>query len=144
MLLTHNLLALDDDEDGHAFHSKYFPKLQYFLHTGFDLEVGEFFCLFILSSWVDFKLGCHNFKRWMVNTPEKPQLVEASKHVTDDLPLYRRATCKFSLYILFSLLLFLVNLGNLEISNIFTQKEVHEQKLWPWAENVITKTYFEL
>jgi hypothetical protein len=37
LLLT---LIADDDEDGHAFHSKYFPKLQYFLHTGFDLEVG--------------------------------------------------------------------------------------------------------
>lgn len=45
---------------------------------------------------------------------------------------------------LFLISLSSVNLGNLEISNIYTQKEVHEQKLWPWAENVITKTYFEL
>jgi hypothetical protein len=93
-------------------------------------------------------LGCHNFKRWMVNAPEKPQLAAAVSHVTDDLPLYRRASCMLPSPPASSLFPSLtspsVNLGNLEISEVLTQKQVHEQKLWPWAENVIQKTYFEL
>jgi hypothetical protein len=86
----------------------------------------------------------------MVNTPEKPHLIEAMAGVTDDLPLYRRVTCELpssfsSPLTYFSpSLLSAVNLGNLEISPIATQKEVLEQKLWPWADNLINKTYFEL
>mmetsp|Transcript_6626 Transcript_6626/g.6933 ORF Transcript_6626/g.6933 Transcript_6626/m.6933 type:complete len:249 (-) Transcript_6626:100-846(-) len=101
-----------DDEDGHEFHSKYFPKLKYFLHTGYDLEV-----------------GCHNFKRWMTDSPEKPHLVEAAAQITDDLPLYRSVV---------------FNNGNLEVSPVYTQKEVFEQKKWQWADNLIQKVYFEV
>jgi hypothetical protein len=29
-----------DDTMGQPFHSKYFPELKYFIHTGFDIEIG--------------------------------------------------------------------------------------------------------
>jgi len=31
---------IDDDTCGQLFHSKYFPALRYFIHTGFDVEMG--------------------------------------------------------------------------------------------------------
>lgn len=101
-----------DDEDGHEFHSKYLPNLKYFLHTGFDLEV-----------------GCYNFKRWLVRTADKSHIVAASADVTDDLPLYRRT---------------LLNRGNLEISPLKTQKEVMDEKLWSFSDNLTNKVYFEV
>ena len=31
---------IDDDTNGQLFHSKHFPNLRYFIHTGFDIELG--------------------------------------------------------------------------------------------------------
>merc|ERR1719223_2579182 len=43
-----------DDQRGQRFHSKYFPNLEYFVHTGFDVE-----------------LGCLNYKALFLPHPER-------------------------------------------------------------------------
>lgn len=34
-------MCVDDDQHGQLFHSKHFPKLRYFVHTGYDVEIGK-------------------------------------------------------------------------------------------------------
>lgn len=38
-------LFVDDDTQGQWFHSKYYPNLKFFLHSGFDIELGMYLCL---------------------------------------------------------------------------------------------------
>eukprot|EP00602_Paraphysomonas_sp_CaronLab_P007450 CAMPEP_0185019186 /NCGR_PEP_ID=MMETSP1103-20130426/1811_1 /TAXON_ID=36769 /ORGANISM="Paraphysomonas bandaiensis, Strain Caron Lab Isolate" /LENGTH=212 /DNA_ID=CAMNT_0027549369 /DNA_START=162 /DNA_END=797 /DNA_ORIENTATION=+ len=64
-----------DDEMGQWFHSKHFPNLKFFLHSGFDIEV-----------------GCLNFKRWFNPSTNKAQLDEIKSKLTDDMPLYRKVS----------------------------------------------------
>ena len=40
--ITGTITCLDDDTHGQIFHSKYFPTLRYFIHTGFDIEIGGY------------------------------------------------------------------------------------------------------
>jgi len=64
-----------DDTYGQGFHSKHYPNLQYFVHTGFDLE-----------------MGCLNYKSLFLRDPEVSS-VEASKaKLSDDLPLYAKGS----------------------------------------------------
>ena len=63
----------DNDSNGQWFHSKYYPNLKFFLHTGFDIE-----------------MGCLNLKRWMQPTPTRSAELEARvQSLSDDMPLYR-------------------------------------------------------
>ena len=49
------VLATDDDTMGQEFHSKYYPSLKHFIHTGFDLEFGEkSFNIWLLISLFDY------------------------------------------------------------------------------------------
>jgi hypothetical protein len=61
-----------DDTQGQWFHSKYYPNLKFFLHSGFDIE-----------------LGCQSFKTWMINNPSKPELDKTKAGLSDDAPLVR-------------------------------------------------------
>ena len=60
-----------DDSHGQMFHSKYYPNLMYFVHTGFDIE-----------------MGCLNYKSMFLHNPES-SLVDATATATrDDMALY--------------------------------------------------------
>lgn len=64
-----------DDGYGQEFHSKYFPTLKWFVHTGFDIE-----------------LGCLNYRSLFLKHPESCQVTAVQAHTTDDLPLYSKAS----------------------------------------------------
>jgi len=66
-----------DDTFGQAFHSKHFPNLQYFVHTGFDLE-----------------MGCLNYKSLFLRDPPASHVEEAKHKLADDLPLYAKGSAK--------------------------------------------------
>lgn len=66
-----------DDTHGQAFHSKHFPHLQYFVHTGFDLE-----------------MGCLNYKSLFLRDPEVSAVDALKNQVNDGLPLYAKASAK--------------------------------------------------
>jgi hypothetical protein len=66
-------MYVDDDTQGQWFHSKYYPNLKYFLHTGFDIQ-----------------LGCLNFKHWMINAPKDNRLEVRKQSLLDSTPLYRQ------------------------------------------------------
>jgi len=63
-----------DDTYGQLFHSKHFPSLKYFIHTGFDIE-----------------MGCLNYKSMFLHHPEKSDIEQVSNSTRDDMPLYARA-----------------------------------------------------
>lgn len=60
-----------DDTLGKIFHSKYFPKLKYFIHTGFDIEIGAI-----------------NYKHVFLPNPEINHLPQIQASIPDDAPLY--------------------------------------------------------
>lgn len=62
---------IDDDSCGQVFHSKYFPTLKYFVHLGFDNEV-----------------GCLNYKELFLRHPTVSYVAAASSKLSDDTPLY--------------------------------------------------------
>jgi hypothetical protein len=67
---------IDNDSNGQWFHSKYYPNLKFFLHTGFDIE-----------------MGCVNLKRWMQPTPTRTaELEKRVQSLSDDMPLFSTAT----------------------------------------------------
>eukprot|EP00605_Chrysophyceae_sp_TOSAG23-4_P002549 GSChrysophyteH1.ASY1.ANO1.2814.1 assembled CDS len=64
-----------DDKYGQEFHSKYFPSLKWFVHTGFDLE-----------------LGCLNYRSLFLKNPDESAVDALKAGLSDDLPLYARAS----------------------------------------------------
>lgn len=66
-----------DDEHGQSFHSKHWPSIQYFIHTGFDIEMGAL-----------------NYKHMFLHNPPVSAIPALSASLSDDLPLY--ATIKKS------------------------------------------------
>ncbi len=66
-----------DDEYGQGFHSKHYPNLQYFIHTGFDIE-----------------MGCLNYKSLFLRDPETSAVAAVESKITDDLPLYAKGSAK--------------------------------------------------
>mmetsp|Transcript_22318 Transcript_22318/g.32499 ORF Transcript_22318/g.32499 Transcript_22318/m.32499 type:complete len:250 (+) Transcript_22318:89-838(+) len=102
-----------DDEMGQWFHSKHYPNLKFFLHSGFDIEV-----------------GCLNFKRCFNYSQNKKQLEEIKDSLTDDMPLYRKVSRGAD--------------GNLEVSEMYSHKDVYKNKLWGFADKMANKEYFEL
>jgi hypothetical protein len=60
-----------DDSHGQQFHSKHFPSLQYFIHTGFDIE-----------------MGCLNYKSLFLHHPEESYVEATAGSTKDDMPLY--------------------------------------------------------
>lgn len=60
-----------DDSHGQQFHSKHFPSLQYFIHTGFDIE-----------------MGCLNYKSLFLHHPEESYVEATAGTTKDDTPLY--------------------------------------------------------
>jgi len=62
-----------DDSRGQHFHSKYFPTIKYFIHTGFDIEN-----------------GCLNFKGLFLPHPSVNECAALSQKTTDEMPLYMK------------------------------------------------------
>jgi len=60
-----------DDSRGQRFHSKHFQNLAYFIHTGFDVE-----------------MGCLNYRRVFLPHPEVNSVAALSPAVSDSSPLY--------------------------------------------------------
>lgn len=60
-----------DDSSGKIFHSKYYPNLKYFIHTGFDIEI-----------------GCINYKHVFLPNPEINRLLQIQAAIPDSAPLY--------------------------------------------------------
>jgi len=61
-----------DDSHGQMFHSKYYPTLKYFIHTGFDIEN-----------------GCLNFKNLFLANPTETLLEQAVAAGSDDAVIYQ-------------------------------------------------------
>jgi len=102
-----------NDTHGQWFHSKYYPNLKFFLHTGFDIE-----------------MGCLNLKRWRLPTDDTSvELRQRMQLLSDDLPLYRRATTDAA--------------GALSISPWYTHAEVAKDKKFILADKISHKEYFE-
>jgi hypothetical protein len=63
---------LDDDTKGQPFHSKYFPDMRYFIHTGFDIE-----------------LGAVHYHHFLLPNPVTSKVISHTEtKVKNDLPLY--------------------------------------------------------
>lgn len=102
-----------NDSNGQWFHSKYYPNLKFFLQTGFDIE-----------------MGCLNLKRWMQPAPlTSPELEQRVQGLTDDMPLYRKATKDAS---------------GLNMSPWYTHADVEKQKQFILADKLTHKEYFEM
>jgi len=73
--IKHNhFFDTDDDKYGQDFHSKHFPALKYFIHTGFDIET-----------------GCLNYKSLFLTNPQTSAVDAFAKATSDDLPFYAKA-----------------------------------------------------
>jgi hypothetical protein len=59
-----------DDSQGQSFHSKHWPSLEYFIHTGFDIE-----------------MGCLNYKHMFLKDPLESVIDTVSQSTSDTLPL---------------------------------------------------------
>jgi hypothetical protein len=66
-----------DDKYGQEFHSKYFPSLKWFVHTGFDIE-----------------LGCLNYRSLFLKNPEHSEVDGVQAKTNDDMPLWANASVK--------------------------------------------------
>lgn len=62
-----------DDQYGQLFHSKYWPSLRFFIHTGYDLEC-----------------GCLNYKRLFIRNPTISRLAERTQGTSDTDLLYMK------------------------------------------------------
>lgn len=65
----------DDDEEGQLFHSKHFPTIKSFFHTGFDLE-----------------RGAYNYKELFLPHPIDNYVVLGESAISDDTPFYTKIT----------------------------------------------------
>jgi hypothetical protein len=68
-----------DDTHGQPFHSKYYPSLSYFVHTGFDIE-----------------MGCLNYKSLFLHHPDTSYVDATAAATKDDTPLYSIGDKKMS------------------------------------------------
>lgn len=73
LLIPHSFRfsCTDDDSRGQFFHSKYFPSLKFFIHLGFDNEV-----------------GCLNFKELFLRHPTTNYVHAVSANTSDETPVY--------------------------------------------------------
>ena len=86
----------DDDSHGQFFHSKYFPTLKFFIHLGFDNELGKNLISshlislnhHIYSYLPYYNLGCLNFKELFLRDPPTSYIQQVAPTLVDDSPLY--------------------------------------------------------
>lgn len=102
-----------DDSYGQEFHSKYFPSLKWFVHTGFDIE-----------------LGCLNYRSLFLKNPMKCAVSSHISSLKDDLPLYAMSDPSSNS----SVSLKWINQGNALANG---------GESWKFANNLINKEYFE-
>ena len=77
-------------------------------------------------------MGCLNLKRWMQPTPTRsPELDARVQALSDDMPLYRRATKDAAS-------------GELQMSAWLTHADVQKQKQFTLADKLTQKEYFEM
>jgi hypothetical protein len=69
------LCIADDDTYGQFFHSKHYPNLKFFIHTGFDIE-----------------MGCISYKSLFLHNPITSAVDSASQATKDDTPFYAQVT----------------------------------------------------
>lgn len=102
-----------DDAFGQHFHSKHFPNLKFFIHTGFDIEI-----------------GCLNFKSLFLPHTEVNKLDLISDNLTDDVALHTILSKDESS-------------GELKRGEIITHGKATESRHWNFAQNIIGNRYFE-
>mmetsp|Transcript_3954 Transcript_3954/g.5482 ORF Transcript_3954/g.5482 Transcript_3954/m.5482 type:complete len:252 (+) Transcript_3954:2-757(+) len=120
---THNKLLLlrkaipeffsYDDTHGQLFHSKYFPTLRYFIHTGFDVE-----------------MGCLAYKSLFLPNRTEEILAPVQKRVADDSPLYSYIS-KDPVS------------GVVTIQSTVSHGSALNEKQWYFAKKLIDREYFE-
>ena len=97
--LSRHLLSFhlsDSNEFGQHFHSKHFPKLKYFVHTGFDIEVGKnmssilIFRIHQYYSSVVVAVGTVTFKSLFFKDPIVSKIDTEVKGTSDDLACYTK------------------------------------------------------
>lgn len=104
-----------DDTCGQTFHSKHFPRLKYFIHTGFDIEI-----------------GCANFKSLFLPNPEINTVDTLAADLTDQTPLYQKVKKG-------------TKGGELDYGPVITHGEVLQSldEEWAYAKKLVSQTYFE-
>ena len=86
----------DSNEFGQHFHSKHFPKLKYFVHTGYDIEVGKSMCniyvveFTVVNISVVVALGTVTFKSLFFKDPVVSKIDNEMKGTSDDLACYTK------------------------------------------------------
>lgn len=94
LALNRSVLFADDDSKGQHFHSKHFPSLKLFVHTGFDVEMGKY--LMCVVVWFDFYVpGAYCFKGIFVPHPTNCAVAAAAPTVNDDTVAYFKASKGF-------------------------------------------------
>lgn len=103
-----------DDAHGQAFHSKHFPNLKQFIHTGFQTEI-----------------GCSNLNQWCVGEGgHLDKLLEIRKDQTNDAMILYQKIAKGPN-------------GQLTATPEYSYSDVVEKKIWTFADNIINQKYFE-
>jgi len=102
-----------DDSKGQFFHSKHFKKLKFFVHTGFDIEMGSL-----------------NFKRLFLPHPAENFCLKTAAQTKDDQPFYTLISKNSAS-------------GQVEMGPTLPYGKVLEQKAFDFANKLINKEYFE-
>lgn len=109
-----------DDTYGDWFHSKYFPSMKYFIHTGFDIE-----------------RGCLHHRSLFLPNPIFNFSDTTAAAVTDATPLYQvivKGEVKDGEE----------SPPDIVISEVFTQGDVFAKGVWEFADKMIQKKYLEI
>lgn len=140
----------DDDSHGQFFHSKHFPSLKFFIHLGFDNELGEYMlCLkafLCVNNFFD-NLGCLNFKELFLRSPPTSYVNQLAPTISDDAALY--VEVKKGTFFSITLVLFLNNEKNRamfvggNVSSASSHKNVLDLPSWSFAKKIINNEYFE-
>lgn len=106
---------VDDDSAGQFFHSKHFPTLKYFIHTGFDIEMGGWNIYVANVSrmfWYRFSpecfdktsfsftyvaeiiavAGCLNYKSLFLANPVTSEVDAIEPTLSDSTPVYTKVS----------------------------------------------------
>lgn len=102
-----------EDSHGQAFHSKFYPTLKYFIHTGFDIEN-----------------GCLSFKSLFLPHPQESEVVKCLAARSDEDSLYSTATKGTDGKVTVSV-------------PLPPSLAILDLPAWSFAKNIINQKYFE-
>jgi len=103
-----------DDTYGQMFHSKYFPTMKYFFHTGFEQE-----------------LGAVKLDSIYLNVPSQPYINFRDPDVSENAPLYTQIIKG-------------KEGGDFELVPSLTQKEVFNHEKWHFLKKISNQEFFEV